>query len=140
EGGSPPQHTLSYELTPTEWLKPATAVVTGNLQLQVFHGMNVEVPIPDTFKDQSIDDYILFLNTRYFAPLKQNIYELVDAMAGVSGVFAIRDGKISYPGIPKYKGVPVDKFEQDIRALLSPTSGTPVTPTPVPTDAPTYVP
>src|SRR5438477_6784964 len=41
----------------------------------------------------------------------------------MAGVFAIRDGKISYAGIGKYNGVPVENLEQDIRALLTPTAG-----------------
>jgi hypothetical protein len=139
-----PPNTLAFDLEPTQWYKPAggitptsqpgtaplpvatvqwflptSGVITGNLRLEIFHGMNGEFPYPDTLKDPTVSDYILFFNQNgAYAP---NIarYELADVIAGV---FAIRDGKISYAGIGKYNGLPVENLEQDIRALLAPTA------------------
>src|SRR5205823_10502387 len=97
----------------------ASGVVTGNVRLEIFYGTNGEIPYPDAFKDQTVNDYIVFLNARGNAPNGAPIYELADP---VSGAFSIRDGKVSYPGIRTYKGLPVEKLEADIQALLSPTT------------------
>jgi hypothetical protein len=137
---------LALDVEVKEWLKKpefTRSVVTHSLTLWVHFDASGRLPVPEVFGDETVGEYILFLTIH-----GQNPWDALPAYfltGDTLGAFSIQNRKIGYAGIPKYSGIDLSQFKDEIRRtalMLVPTAtASPVpTATPWPTFIPTYIP